>query len=271
MCRLLGYCAQARSPWPACWVTDGLADFTALSAMHGDGWGMAWYDGAAPAVAKSVRRAAAEPRFADLARAPLGHARACCTCAGPPPACRAGLQLPPVPVRRLGPGPQRGHPPAGPARPSCCRRSWERQLAGTTDSERYFLHLMWRLAERDGDIMAAIADTTADIAARFEPNSLNAILLGARHAVRHLLARPGPHPARPAPGARAWPGVRRTSRRTSTCPTRTDGGCGRGGQLGLADAGLDAAAPPARAGRRPGHPAGIGASRSGVAVLAPAC
>ena len=25
---------------------------------------------------------------------------------------------------------------------------WERRLAGTTDSERYFLHMMWRLAER---------------------------------------------------------------------------------------------------------------------------
>nr|MDQ2875510.1 class II glutamine amidotransferase [Actinomycetota bacterium] len=54
---------------------------------------------------------------------------------------------------------------------------WERQLTGTTDSERYFLHLMWRLAERDGDIIAAIADTTADITGRFAPNSLNAILL----------------------------------------------------------------------------------------------
>ncbi len=54
---------------------------------------------------------------------------------------------------------------------------WEQQLAGTTDSERYFLHLMWRLAERDGDMIAAIADTTADIERRYAPNSLNAVLL----------------------------------------------------------------------------------------------
>jgi len=54
---------------------------------------------------------------------------------------------------------------------------WERRLAGTTDSERYFLHLMWRLAERDGDMVAAIADTTADISRRYTASSLNAILL----------------------------------------------------------------------------------------------
>jgi hypothetical protein len=54
---------------------------------------------------------------------------------------------------------------------------WERQLVGSTDSERYFLHLMWRLAERDGDMVAAIADTTADISQRYTASSLNAILL----------------------------------------------------------------------------------------------
>jgi hypothetical protein len=54
---------------------------------------------------------------------------------------------------------------------------WERRLAGTTDSERYFLHLMWRLAARDGDMVAAIADTTAAISRRYTAGSLNAILL----------------------------------------------------------------------------------------------
>jgi len=54
---------------------------------------------------------------------------------------------------------------------------WERRLHGTTDSERYFLHLMWRLERRGGDIAAAIADTQASIASRYAVNSLNAILL----------------------------------------------------------------------------------------------
>ena len=54
---------------------------------------------------------------------------------------------------------------------------WERQLHGTTDSERYFLHLMWRLERRGGDMAAAIADTQASIGSRYAVNSLNAILL----------------------------------------------------------------------------------------------
>jgi hypothetical protein len=48
---------------------------------------------------------------------------------------------------------------------------------GTTDSERYFLHLMWRLERRGGDMAAAIADTQASIGSRYAVNSLNAILL----------------------------------------------------------------------------------------------
>jgi predicted glutamine amidotransferase len=176
MCRLLGYCAKAPVSLADLLGTEGLADFTALSALHGDGWGMGWYDGADPVVAKSAGAAVAEPRYGDLAQQSLGplgllHLRwatpglAVQDCNSHPfrsgnymlahngaihPQDRLGEMLPP---------------------------EWERQLAGTTDSERYFLHLMWRLAERDGDIIAAIGDTTADIAARYSPNSLNAILL----------------------------------------------------------------------------------------------
>jgi len=77
---------------------------------------------------------------------------------------------------------------------------WERQLTGTTDSERYFLHLMWRLGARDGDMVAAIADTTADIEERYAPNSLNAILL----APDKLYAISWHDPAKvPAPQLRA--------------------------------------------------------------------
>ncbi|HEY2286553.1 MAG TPA: class II glutamine amidotransferase [Streptosporangiaceae bacterium] len=180
MCRLLGYCAKAPVSLAGLLGEDGLADFTALSALHGDGWGMGWYAGdgelAEPALAKSVGRAVAEPAYQDLARRPLGplglvHLR----WATPGLAVQDGNSHPfrygeyvmahngaIHPQDRLG----ELLPPA-----------WERQVAGTTDSERYFLHLMGRLAERDGDVIAAIGDTTADIAARFAPNSLNAILL----------------------------------------------------------------------------------------------
>ncbi|MGH3276971.1 MAG: class II glutamine amidotransferase [Streptosporangiaceae bacterium] len=176
MCRLLGYCAKAPVSLTGLLGDEGLADFTALSALHGDGWGMAWYDDDGPVVAKSAARAGTEQQYGDLARQPLSevgmlHLRwatpglAVQDCNSHPfrygeyvfahngaihPQDRLGEMLPP---------------------------EWERQLVGTTDSERYFLHLMWRLAERDGDVVAAIADTTADIADRFVPSSLNAILL----------------------------------------------------------------------------------------------
>ena len=47
---------------------------------------------------------------------------------------------------------------------------WEQRLADSTDSERYFLHLMSRLA-RDGDMVAAIVDTTADISIGTRPTA----------------------------------------------------------------------------------------------------
>jgi predicted glutamine amidotransferase len=177
VCRLLGYCAADPASLASLLGAGGLADFAALSALHGDGWGMAWYDGASPVIAKSVRRADAEPRFGDLARRPLGdlgllHLR---------------WATPGLPVRDRNSHPFRYgdwvlahngaiHPQG--RLPEMLPPEWEARLGGSTDSERYFLHLMGRLAQRDGDIMAAIADTTADLTARFEPNSLNAILLG---------------------------------------------------------------------------------------------
>jgi predicted glutamine amidotransferase len=54
---------------------------------------------------------------------------------------------------------------------------WEQRLAGSTDSERCLLHIMWRLEIRRGDMIAAIADTVAGIAGRYAVNSLNAVLL----------------------------------------------------------------------------------------------
>lgn len=176
MCRLLGYCARSDVSVADLIGDRGLAEFTALSAMHSDGWGMAWYSGGQPCVRKSPHRAEGEPEYDRLARRPLGdlglvHLRwatpglvisdsnshpfrygsyALAHNGAIHPQARLGEMLPPT---------------------------WQRRLRGTTDSEHYFLHLMWRLAERDGDVVAAIADTAMDIEESFAPNSLNAILL----------------------------------------------------------------------------------------------
>jgi predicted glutamine amidotransferase len=176
MCRLLGYCSRDDASLEDLIGTDGLREFTGLCALHGDGWGMAWYDAAEPVISKSPVRADREPEYEKLARVPLSD---------------LGL----VHLRWATPGLGVSERNSHPFRygqyvfahngaihpqdrlPEMLPPGWEGQLGGTTDSERYFLHIMSRLARRDGDMVAAIADATADIDARFTPNSLNAILL----------------------------------------------------------------------------------------------
>ncbi len=176
MCRLLGYCSGSDTSLEDLIGTGGLADFTSLSALHADGWGMAWHEGAEPVIRKSPLRADSEPEFGKLAREPLGD---------------LGL----VHLRWATPGlsitERNSHPfrhgsftfaHNGAIHPQhrlgeMLPPDWERQLGGTTDSERYFLLIMSRLAANGGDMVAAIADAAADIDHRFEPNSLNAILL----------------------------------------------------------------------------------------------
>jgi predicted glutamine amidotransferase len=175
MCRLLGYCSDHEASLEDLIGADGLREFTGLCALHGDGWGMAWYDGTEPVIRKSPLRADSEPEYDKLAREPL-----------------ADLGL--VHLRWATPGlgvtERNNHPfrygqyvfahngaihPQN-RLPEMLPPQWESKLAGTTDSERYFLLIMSRLASNGGDMVAAIAAAAADIDARFEPNSLNAIL-----------------------------------------------------------------------------------------------
>jgi predicted glutamine amidotransferase len=176
MCRLLGYCSSREASVEDVIGADGLREFTGLCALHGDGWGMAWYERAEPVVRKSPIRADSEPQYDKLARRPLSD---------------LGL----VHLRWATPGLGVNEPNSHPFRygqyvfahngaihpqnrlPEMLPAQWERQLAGTTDSERYFLLIMSRLASHGGDVVAAIADAAAGIDTRFEPNSLNAVLL----------------------------------------------------------------------------------------------
>jgi predicted glutamine amidotransferase len=177
VCRLLGYCSRDHSSLADLIGDQGLDDFTALSALHSDGWGMAWYDELdEPVIRKSLGRADNEPEYDALAHKPLGdlglvHLRWATPGLGVSDRNTHPFRYGPYVLAHNG----AIHPQArlGELLPP----QWERQLGGTTDSERYFLYLMWRLAERDGDMVAAIADTVAAIDGRFEPNSLNAMLL----------------------------------------------------------------------------------------------
>ncbi|MGE5287616.1 MAG: class II glutamine amidotransferase [Micromonosporaceae bacterium] len=176
MCRLLGYCARQSVSVAGVLGEDGLREFTALSAMHRDGWGMAWYDSQGPHSRKSSLQAVDEPDYQRLAASSLGdmglvHLRWATPGLGINDRNSHPFQHGPYtfahngaihPQRRLG---------------EILPPHWERRLGGTTDSERYFLHIMSRLPERRSDLVAAIGDTAAHIDRLLRPNSLNAVLL----------------------------------------------------------------------------------------------
>src|ERR1700733_12112337 len=175
MCRLLGYCSRDAASVAELLGTESFRAFPSLSDLHGDGWGMAWYAGSRPAVWKSAERAGSEPEYDKLAWQPLGdlglvHLRwatpglAVSDVNTHPfrygdhtfahngaiyPQERLGEMLAPEWERREGGG--AGTRPGGGGR----------RRAGRTGGERLFLRGGGRRAARHGDMVAAIADTTA--------------------------------------------------------------------------------------------------------------
>jgi predicted glutamine amidotransferase len=176
MCRVLGYCARGHASVAELIGEPALRGYTALSQWHADGWGMAARNGGDLRVAKAARRASDDPDYRRLALEPLGdiglvHLRW----------ATPGL---PVEDRNSHPFTRDGFAMAhnGAIRPQdklpeLLPPDWEEQVTGSTDSERYFLHIMSRLDARGGDVVAAVADTVRRIRDLYTPNSLNAILL----------------------------------------------------------------------------------------------
>jgi predicted glutamine amidotransferase len=203
MCRLLGCCIRADVSLAEIVGEHGLREFTRLSEFNPDGWGVAWYDRQRPGdahVEKSPLRASGSADYDELTHRRLGnlglvHLR------GATP----GL---PVEARNTHPF-RRGdvvmahngaiHPQdrLGELLPP----AWERQLTGSTDSERYFLHVMSGL-EAGSDVITALEHTTAHIDRLFSPNSLNAVLLtpDALYAVCYYWPERIPHAALAAKG-----------------------------------------------------------------------
>ena len=179
MCRLLGYCARGETALADLIGDDGLSQFIALSELHSDGWGMAWYEDSDPVIRKSPLRAD-EPEFEKLARQPLGELGLVHLRWATPGLAVNDRNTHPFrygssvfahngavhPQRRLG---------------EILPLEWEARVGGTTESERYLLLIMSLLPKHRGDIVAAVAAAASDIERRFAPNSLNAILLSPRH------------------------------------------------------------------------------------------
>jgi predicted glutamine amidotransferase len=188
MCRILGYCASDHVSVAEVVGEAGLGAFTALSAWHRDGWGMAAQDGGALQVSKSPLPAGHDPDYLRLAEKQLGdiglvHLR---------------WATPGLPVEDRNSHPftygqfalaHNGAIHPQDRLPELLPPGWEHKLTSGTDSERYFLHIMASLeasgAGQESDqeagqesVVKAVADTVRHIRDDYAPNSLNAILLG---------------------------------------------------------------------------------------------
>ncbi|MCZ2850301.1 class II glutamine amidotransferase [Modestobacter sp. VKM Ac-2978] len=177
MCRLLGYVAE--TPVSA---VDGLGrtdfdTFTSLSAVHGDGWGMAWRDQASHTTraATSPISAAADPTYTALADRALGT---------------AGLVHLRWATDGLAVGAENTHPFTdgdhalahnGSISPideleALLGEDARAQLVGDTDSERYF-RLVLQCIEETADERAGVARAVGMLRSHFPQSSLNALFL----------------------------------------------------------------------------------------------
>lgn len=181
MCRLFGYITESERSVADLLGEDGLEAFTALTAVHDDGWGAAWCetdrDGAGSIrTTTSPQSAAFDPHYADLMRRPVSS---------------AGI----VHLRWATGGfvvrPENTHPffaddyafaHNGHVFPrdeleALLTPEYAAELEGDTDSERYFRFVQQKIAEI-GDEDAGVTEALATLIAKFPECSLNALLLG---------------------------------------------------------------------------------------------
>jgi predicted glutamine amidotransferase len=177
MCRLLGYCARDHASVTELIGEPGLNAFTALSAWHADGWGIAAQNGGAIQVAKSPRRASDDPDYRRLAAEQLGDTGLVHLRWATPGLAVENANSHPFSYGEFAMAHNGAIHPQD-RLPELLPPAWEQRLTSGTDSERYFLHIMSGLDMNGGHVLDAIAGTVAHIRAGYTPNSLNAILLG---------------------------------------------------------------------------------------------
>ncbi|MGY2873851.1 putative glutamine amidotransferase [Marmoricola sp. URHA0025 HA25] len=187
MCRLLGYVAARPTSVLDVLGEDGLDRFTALTAVHGDGWGMAWRAEDETIQTVSVAdSASADASYRSLSRTPLG---------------RAGI----VHLRWASEGlavvPENTHPFVetdpllgtvafahnGQIDPidrleSLLGGDSRARLRGTTDSERYF-RLLLECVAKEQDLEAGVNRALGVLVEQFPTSSLNALMLTPRAMV----------------------------------------------------------------------------------------
>ena len=184
MCRLLGYVSDHPTSVVDVLGDEGFDRFTALTAVHGDGWGMAWLpEGSDESTVRSVSApvsASDDATYDSLARTPLG---------------RAGLLHLRWASEGLSVCPENTHPfvddsgiagqvafahngHIAPIRrleallseDSCAR------LIGDTDSERYFRFVL-QCIEEEQDLETGVGRALGVLVHEFPDSSLNALML----------------------------------------------------------------------------------------------
>lgn len=181
MCRLLGYVRDEPVSVEDLLGAEGLADFTALTKVHGDGWGMAWRADDRTHTLRSPESAARDEEYAAAVRRPLGAAGI----------LHLRWKTGGLPVRMENTHPfvdgdiafaHNGHvTPIADLEalltPASCAR-----LEGDTDSERYFRFVLQCVAT-ERDLAAGVQRALSVLVAQFPASSLNALMLTPTHLV----------------------------------------------------------------------------------------
>ena len=178
MCRLFGYVSEEPTAIVDELGADAFREFTALTRVHGDGWGMAWRDeGGATRTARSPLSADDDPEYARLAARPLGaagfvHLRW----------ATGGLAVSPENTHPFVDGDlafaHNGHIAPIDRLEGMLTPASRARLRGSTDSERYFRFVV-QCIEQTGDEAAGVTTALRHLMQEFPHSSLNALLLTA--------------------------------------------------------------------------------------------
>ena len=175
MCRLLGYVASKPVSVVDLLGSGHFEAFTELSAVHSDGWGMAWRTPDKVEVVVSPGTAHRDPAYRHLAGLPLSTAGLV--------HLRWATEGLAVGAPNTHPFSDRGYTLAHNGSISHVRhlesmlsRRARRALRGTTDSERYFQFVLDRI-EALGSESEGVVDAVGIMAHEFPTSSLNAIML----------------------------------------------------------------------------------------------
>jgi predicted glutamine amidotransferase len=181
VCRLLGYVADEPVSMVDVLGEDGFDRFTALTAVHGDGWGMAWQaaDHSVEAVAVPDS-ASADPAYEELARRRLGRAGLvhlrwatsglAVTAANTHPFTDDHGLAGPVAFAH------NGHIAPIDRLEALLDDGSRSRLRGETDSERYFRFVL-QCVDEEGDLEGGVVRALDVLIRQFPASSLNALML----------------------------------------------------------------------------------------------